>query len=117
MSPPWWSSSVRRPGGTSPARRSASAAMWRPCEMATTEASAEPIAVVGSGLIGRSWAISFARAGHPVRLYDAAPGAAAAAVTFIDSVIDDLAANGLMNGSTPEAVREKLIVAGDGDGL
>jgi 3-hydroxyacyl-CoA dehydrogenase len=26
----------------------------------------EKIAVIGSGLIGRAWAIVFARAGHPV---------------------------------------------------
>ncbi len=36
--------------------------------MGTTSA---PVAVIGSGTIGRSWAIVFARAGHPVRLYDA----------------------------------------------
>ena len=29
--------------------------------------------IVGSGLIGRSWAISFARAGHDVRLWDRDP--------------------------------------------
>ena len=29
-----------------------------------------PVAIVGAGLIGRAWAIVFARAGHPVRLHD-----------------------------------------------
>ena len=40
------------------------------------------IAIVGSGLIGRAWAISFARGGHEVRLYDETAGVAAAAQTF-----------------------------------
>lgn len=30
----------------------------------------EDIAVIGAGLIGRAWAVVFARAGHPVRLWD-----------------------------------------------
>ncbi|NIY94829.1 3-hydroxyacyl-CoA dehydrogenase [Salipiger sp. HF18] len=32
-----------------------------------------PVAVIGCGLIGRAWTIVFARAGCPVRLWDAAP--------------------------------------------
>ena len=32
------------------------------------------IAVIGAGLIGRSWAIVFARAGWEVALHDAASG-------------------------------------------
>lgn len=35
----------------------------------------ETIAIVGSGLIGSSWAVLFASAGHSVRLFDAAEGA------------------------------------------
>ena len=34
------------------------------------------IAIIGSGLIGRAWAISFARAKHEIRLYDQVAGAA-----------------------------------------
>src|ERR1700730_17988590 len=30
----------------------------------------EKIAIIGAGLIGRSWAIVFARAGHPVAMWD-----------------------------------------------
>lgn len=32
-----------------------------------------PVAVIGAGSIGTSWAIVFARSGHPVSLYDPAP--------------------------------------------
>ena len=31
----------------------------------------EKIAIIGAGLIGRAWAMVFARAGHPVKLWDA----------------------------------------------
>ena len=41
--------------------------MSRPCETAT---------IVGAGLVGRAWAIAFARGGWTVRLWDAAAGAA-----------------------------------------
>jgi L-gulonate 3-dehydrogenase len=37
------------------------------------------VAIVGAGFIGRAWAISFARAGHSVALWDgdeSAPGKA-----------------------------------------
>ena len=66
------------------------------------------IAIVGSGFIGRAWAISFARGGHPVALWDPAPGAAAAAVGFIDQVLADLEANDLLRGQKPAEVRARL---------
>ena len=57
------------------------------------------IAIIGSGLVGRAWAISFARAGHDVALWDAKPEAAAAALGLIESVLPDLAANELLGGA------------------
>src|ERR1700733_8282308 len=45
-----------------------------------SERMTETVAIVGSGLIGRAWAMIFARAGWTVRLYDPADGVAAAAV-------------------------------------
>jgi 3-hydroxyacyl-CoA dehydrogenase len=66
------------------------------------------IAIVGSGFIGRAWAISFARGGHPVALWDPAPGAAAAALGFIDQVLADLQANDLLRGQSPAEVRARL---------
>ena len=35
----------------------------------------ETVAVIGAGLIGRAWAITFARAGCHVRLWDPEPKA------------------------------------------
>ena len=40
------------------------------------------VAVVGAGLIGRAWAIVFARAGHPVRLHDADAATMAGAIAI-----------------------------------
>ena len=66
------------------------------------------VAIIGSGFVGRSWAISFARAGHDVALWDADPAAPAAALGFIDAILPDLAANDLLNGASPAAVRARL---------
>ena len=54
------------------------------------------IALVGMGLVGRAWAISFARAGHDVLIWDEKPGAADEALRFADEILPDLAANGLL---------------------
>jgi len=34
----------------------------------------EQIAIIGTGLIGRAWAMVFARAGHSVRIWDPVAG-------------------------------------------
>jgi L-gulonate 3-dehydrogenase len=67
--------------------------------------------IVGAGLIGRAWAISFARAGYDVALYDQDGGAADRALGFIDSVLGDLHANDLLNGNAPDAVRKRITPA------
>lgn len=69
------------------------------------------IAIIGSGFIGRAWAITFARAGFDVALADQAAGAPEAAIAYIEGVLPDLAANDLLNGHTPEAVRKRLSAA------
>ena len=50
----------------------------------------ERISVIGSGRVGRAWAIVFARAGHRVTLFDAAPGAADASFAPILQGLQDL---------------------------
>jgi len=65
------------------------------------------IALVGLGLVGRAWAISFARAGHDVALWDDKPDAAEEALQFADEVLPDLAANQLLRDS-PAAVRARM---------
>ncbi len=58
--------------------------------------SAIKIAIIGTGLIGRAWAISFARSGAEVRLWDQADGAADKALGYISGVLDDLAHHDLL---------------------
>jgi 3-hydroxyacyl-CoA dehydrogenase len=70
------------------------------------------IAIVGSGLIGRAWAISFARAGRTVALYDPTAGAASAALDYVDGVLADLAHHDLLRGQDPAAVRGRLTPVG-----
>lgn len=68
-------------------------------------------AVIGSGFIGRAWAISFARAGSSVRLWDQAEGAAAKALDYIAGVLEDLAQNDLLNGAAPAVVLARITPA------
>ncbi|MGE3874687.1 MAG: 3-hydroxyacyl-CoA dehydrogenase [Parvibaculaceae bacterium] len=67
--------------------------------------------MIGSGFIGRAWAISFARAGCSVRLWDQADGAPEKALAYISGVLDDLARNGLLNGQMPAAVLARIAPA------
>lgn len=59
------------------------------------------VAVVGVGLIGRAWTISFARAGRQVRLWDPDAHACDRAKDFIATVLDDLEENDLLAGRRP----------------
>ena len=54
------------------------------------------LAIVGSGLIGRSWAIVFARAGWSVALFDPVAGIAEKAGPMIDAELKSLARFGLV---------------------
>jgi len=65
-------------------------------------------AIIGSGFVGRAWAISFARAGSSVRLWDQADGASEKAIDYISGVLDELARNDLLNGATPAAVLARM---------
>lgn len=49
-----------------------------------------PVAVVGAGLVGAGWAIVFARAGYPVRIYDGSGDLRARVLGDIKANLDDL---------------------------
>ena len=53
------------------------------------------VAIVGTGLIGRAWAMIFARAGWDVALTDPAPGAVEAALVACREGLETLAGHGL----------------------
>ncbi|AZO53183.1 MULTISPECIES: 3-hydroxyacyl-CoA dehydrogenase [unclassified Mesorhizobium] len=76
------------------------------------------VAIVGSGFIGRAWAISFARAGHDVRMWDQSRAATGGARDYIAGVLGDLAANDLLRGQSAAAVLDRIaIVAELGEAL
>ncbi len=65
---------------------------------------AAPVACVGAGLIGRGWAIVFARAGHEVRLWDENPDAPAAARDFAAKMLPELERQGLIDCTAEDAL-------------
>jgi 3-hydroxyacyl-CoA dehydrogenase len=66
------------------------------------------VALVGTGLVGTSWGIVFARAGYDVALFDPVDGAAAASKGNVAKSLPDLAARGLLNGQTVQQVLDRL---------
>jgi L-gulonate 3-dehydrogenase len=66
----------------------------------------KPIAVVGAGLVGRGWAIVFARAGHPVNIFDVTEEKISEALQTIEKNLADLASHGLI--SDPNEIRERI---------
>ena len=62
-------------------------------------------AIVGAGLVGRAWAMVFARAGWQVRLYDAAAGQQDIARAHIESGLAEQQAAGLVDDAAGAAAR------------
>jgi 3-hydroxyacyl-CoA dehydrogenase len=69
------------------------------------------IAIIGAGFVGRGWAISFARAGHEVALWDSQPAAPAAALAYIESLMPELQGHDLLGGATPTEIAARLRIA------
>jgi L-gulonate 3-dehydrogenase len=65
-------------------------------------------AIVGAGFIGRAWAISFARAGHEVALWDQDATAPGKALAYIDGLLPELASLDLLNGNSAAQVRGRM---------
>ncbi len=65
----------------------------------------ERIAIIGSGLIGRSWAAVFAGGGCEVALYDADAGVADRARALVKEALGELAAHGLVKDANAAAAR------------
>jgi L-gulonate 3-dehydrogenase len=68
----------------------------------------QKIAIIGSGFIGRAWAISFARAGYTVALWDEKPGAVDEALRYIAMLLPDLAANKLLQDASADEVKARM---------
>ena len=78
----------------------------------TSQSENRSVAIIGSGLIGSSWAIVFSRAGWTVRLFDSDKNALDKAEPLIAEQIDLLIVRVLIQhpgdrkrSSTPQALR------------
>lgn len=71
------------------------------------------VAVVGTGTMGQGIAQVALTAGHPVRLYDSAPGRAAEAVAAIGARLDRLVEKGKMDAADREAAAGRLHAAAE----
>ncbi|MFA3877302.1 3-hydroxyacyl-CoA dehydrogenase [Streptomyces sp. MMCC 100] len=70
-----------------------------------------PVAVVGTGTMGQGIAQVALVAGHPVRLYDAAPGLAREAADVIGARLDRLVEKDRLTGAERDAARARLTSA------
>ncbi|MFF4270496.1 3-hydroxyacyl-CoA dehydrogenase [Streptomyces sp. NPDC001536] len=70
-----------------------------------------PVAVVGTGTMGQGIAQVALVAGHPVRLYDAAPGRAREAADVIGARLDRLVEKERLAGADRDAARARLTAA------
>jgi 3-hydroxyacyl-CoA dehydrogenase len=66
------------------------------------------VAVIGAGLIGRAWAMVFARAGWEVALHDSVPGVAEAGLGLIGEGLRSLAEHGLADDPAGAAARVRV---------
>ncbi len=71
------------------------------------------VACVGGGLIGRAWALVFARAGYEVVVFDQDRATAEAARAFAEAMLPALAEEDLIEGQAPEQVLNRVTLADD----
>ncbi|XP_073702247.1 lambda-crystallin homolog [Garra rufa] len=71
------------------------------------------ITVVGSGLIGRSWAMVFLSGGYKVKIYDNVPGQASGAITEIRKQLEELQQAKMLRGNLTAAEQLSLLSSHD----
>jgi len=69
---------------------------------------ADKVAIIGAGLIGRAWAISFARGGRRVALYDEEGAIVARTLEIIAGLLGDLEARGMLAGQSATEVLARI---------
>jgi 3-hydroxybutyryl-CoA dehydrogenase len=79
-----------------------------PHEQVPSVPSGAPVGVVGAGTMGAGIALVAAQAGHPVRLLDARPGAAEAAVETLSARLQRLVAKGVVDDGTARTTSARL---------
>lgn len=69
------------------------------------------VGIVGAGMVGRAWAIVFARGGCETQIWDTSPAALDDALHTIGERLDDLEACGLIDNAA--AARKRIVPAAD----
>lgn len=69
--------------------------------------------MVGSGLIGRSWAMVFLSGGYKVKIYDNKPGQASGAITEIRKLLEELQQSKMLRGNLSAAEQTSLLSSHD----
>ncbi len=72
---------------------------------------ASTAAIIGCGLIGRSWAVSFARGGWRVQLFDRDADVAAEALAFVQRAAGELETFALSGGQSAAAILGRVTIA------
>lgn len=70
---------------------------------------AKKVAIIGAGLIGRSWAITFARGGYDVAIYDPEITALKNSLDLIGNILVDLEKAALLQNQTAATLRKKIV--------
>ncbi len=78
-------------------------------ELSSDSGTVGTVAIVGSGLIGRSWANVFARAGWQVRVWDPSADQRATAQSQIGLSLHELQAHGLVQDAAAAAARVVVV--------
>lgn len=66
------------------------------------------VAIIGTGFVGRAWAISFARAGATVKLWDRDASAPEKAINYISGVLGQLEQYDLLGGQAVDTVFSRM---------
>jgi L-gulonate 3-dehydrogenase len=66
------------------------------------------IAIVGAGLIGRAWALAFARGGCDVKLFDPSAGVAEGALPLIAETAEQMFGLDLLNGNSVSTITARV---------
>jgi 3-hydroxyacyl-CoA dehydrogenase len=70
---------------------------------------ARKVAIIGSGLIGRSWAITFARGGYDVAMYDPDVASLKSSLEMLGNLLIDLEKGQLLQNQTAANVRKRIV--------
>ena len=74
-----------------------------------SENKGKKVAIVGSGLVGKSWAMIFASVGYDVTMFDIEPKQVETAIKNIGVEVDQFEQDGVLRGKLNASEQKKLI--------